>query len=99
MRNGRTAKGKQKYLCRDCGRQSRDDPRSNAYTDKRRQEILSTYQEGSSLRAVSRIFGVSRNTISFWIKQSEAEQIADRLEPDGSENKPPFDFFTTTSSQ
>jgi hypothetical protein len=39
VRDGKAPNGKQKYLCRDCGRQSREDPASNAYiphTDAKR---------------------------------------------------------------
>lgn len=103
VRNGHTAKGKQKYLCRACGRQSRDDPQSNAYSAKRRQEILSTYQEGSSLRSISRIFGVSRNTITAWIKQSEAvasaghTETTDQKRQGGLQDKKFFDFLKQSS--
>jgi transposase-like protein len=78
VRNGHTIKGKQKFLCRSCGRQSREGPEANAYQTERRQEILATYREGSSLRGVSRIFGVSRNTVSLWLKQAEAESSRPR---------------------
>jgi len=82
VRNGRTMKGKQKFLCRTCGRQSREGPEANAYRAERRQEILATYREGSSLRGVSRIFGVSRNTVSLWLKQAEAESSRPRDQVD-----------------
>jgi len=32
VKNGKAPNGKQKHLCHDCGRQSREDPDSNAYT-------------------------------------------------------------------
>jgi len=32
-RNGLTQNGKQRYLCADCGRRSRDDPQPNGYTE------------------------------------------------------------------
>jgi transposase-like protein len=70
VRNGRTRNGKQRYLCQDCGRTSRDNPGSNAYPAERREEILRAYQERSSLRGLSRTFGVSRNTVSSWLKKS-----------------------------
>jgi len=73
VRNGKTAKGKQKYLCRNCGRQSRDNPKSSAYSEVRREEILRAYREKSSIRGVSRIFGVSRNTISSWLKRERPD--------------------------
>jgi transposase-like protein len=62
--------GKQKYLCHDCHRQSREDPDSNAYPSQRREEILRAYQERSSLRGLARTFGVSRNTLTRWLKKS-----------------------------
>jgi transposase-like protein len=43
---------KQKYLCRACGRQSREDPSPNGYTKERKEEILHAYQERSSLRGL-----------------------------------------------
>ena len=35
----------------------------------RREEILHAYQERSSLRGLTRTFGVSRTTVSSWIKK------------------------------
>jgi transposase-like protein len=70
VRNGKAPNGKQKYLCRDCARQSRQDPASNAYPPHRREEILRAYQERSSLRGLTRTFGVARNTVTRWLKKS-----------------------------
>ena len=70
VKNGKAPNGKQKYLCRNCGRQSREDPGSNAYAPQRREEILRAYQERSSLRGLTRTFGVSRNTVTRWLKKS-----------------------------
>jgi len=72
VRNGRTRNGKQRYLCHACGRTSREQPSSNAYPAERREEILRAYQERSSLRGLSRTFGVSRNTVSSWLQKSTA---------------------------
>ena len=58
--------GKQLYHCRECGRQSRQNPTSHAYPEARREEILHAYQERSSL---TRTFGVSRTTVSNGIKK------------------------------
>jgi|SRR5215471_15953077 len=98
VRNGRSSKGKQKYICKACGRQSREGPEDNAYTAKRRQEILAAYREGSSLRGVSRIFGVSRNTVSFWLKQAvstEAPTQPDKLSASDNQH---IDFSKLFSS-
>jgi len=69
VRNGRAPNGKQKYLCRACQRQNREDPTPYAYSDKRREEILRAYEERSSLRDLERTFGVSRQTVVTWIKK------------------------------
>jgi len=69
VRNGRAPNGKQKYLCRSCQRQSREDPTPHAYSATRREEILRAYEERSSLRGLERTFGVSRQTLVTWIKK------------------------------
>jgi transposase-like protein len=69
VRNGLAPDGRQRYLCRDCGQRSREQPRSNAYTQEAREQILRAYDERSSLRGLSRTFAVSRNTVTGWIKK------------------------------
>jgi len=71
VRNGHAANGKQRYKCRACGRQSRQSSAPNGYSEQRRSEILSAYQERSSLRGLERTFGVSRNTVTAWLKKGE----------------------------
>jgi transposase-like protein len=71
VRNGATADGRQRYLCHDCGRRSTADPRPNGYTDEQRELILRAYQERSSLRGLTRTFGVSRNTVTSWLKKKQ----------------------------
>jgi transposase-like protein len=70
IRHGYTAKGKQRYRCRDCGRCFVQTPVSTAYDPARKEEILRAYHERTSLRGISRIFGVSRNTVTYWLKKS-----------------------------
>ena len=69
VRNGLTKNGKQRYLCNDCGRTSRNDPQPNGYTEAQRETILRAYHERSSLRGLSRTFGVARNTVTSWLKK------------------------------
>ena len=61
---------KQKYRCRTCGRQSRENPGSAAYAPERKEEILRAYQERSSLRGLERTFGVARSTVISWLNKS-----------------------------
>jgi transposase-like protein len=64
--------GKQKYRCRACGRQSRENPGSASYAPERKEEILRAYQERSSLRGLERTFGVARSTVIGWLKKKPA---------------------------
>ena len=71
VRNGKTSNGKQRYLCNDCGKMSRDNPQPNGYLPEAREQILAAYQERSSLRGLTRTFGVARNTVSGWLKKKK----------------------------
>src|SRR5947209_8575836 len=79
VRNGHAPNGKQLYRCRACGRQSRENPTPHAYPHARRQEMLHAYQERSSLRGLTRTFGVSRTTVSSWIKKKELSFLPHEL--------------------
>ena len=69
VKNGHDPQGKQRYLCRSCGRASVDNPAPVGYGEAKKKEILSAYEERSSLRGVARTFGVSRNTVTAWLKK------------------------------
>ena len=68
VKNGHAPNGKQRYLCRDCNRASLENP-DYGYSEAKREEILRAYQERSSLRGISRTFGISRNTVTAWLKK------------------------------
>ena len=69
IKYGHAPNGKQKYRCQACGRQSRQDPTPHAYAAAERETILRAYEERSSLRGLTRTFGVSRTTVSAWLKK------------------------------
>ena len=69
VRNGHAPDGRQRHLCRDCGRRSRAAPRSQAYSQDERETILRAYHERASLRGLRRVFGVSRTTVSGWLQK------------------------------
>lgn len=71
VKNGHAPNGKQKYRCKDCGKSSREHPVAKGYSEKKKEEILKAYQERSSLRGLSRTFGVSRTTVIKWLKKSQ----------------------------
>lgn len=70
VRDGLTRNGKQRYYCYTCERYSRDAPQANGYAEEEQAKILRAYEERSSLRGLERIFGVSRKTVSVWLKKS-----------------------------
>jgi len=60
-------------LCLDCKRSSREQPQPNGYTEQQREEVLRAYEKRSSLRGLTRTFGVARNTV---VVRSPAHQQA-----------------------
>ena len=40
------------------------------YSEERKAEVLRAYQERSSLRGLSRTFGITRKTITQWLKKN-----------------------------
>jgi len=71
VKHGLTKNGKQRYFCNDCRRSSRAAPQPNGYTEEQRAEILRAYEERSSLRGLTRTFGVARNTVSGWLQKKK----------------------------
>lgn len=70
IKRGKTRNGKQRFGCKRCGVTFREHPQSNAYEQARKEEILRAYHERSSLRGLTRVFGVSRQTVTSWLKKS-----------------------------
>ena len=70
VKDGRTSNGKQRFRCRNCGRSLREARGLNGYSPERKEEILRAYHERTSLRGLQRIFGVSRQTVTSWLKKS-----------------------------
>ncbi len=60
--------GKQRYVCRGCGRQFVDRYISRGYPLEIRQKCLDLHQQGLSFREIERSTGVSHNTVINWVK-------------------------------
>jgi transposase-like protein len=71
VRDGHTSNGKQRFWCKVCQRSSRENPQPNGYTEEQREQILRADEERSSLRGLERTFGVSRYTVSDWLKKKQ----------------------------
>ena len=64
-----TSKGRQVYHCGDCGRRTIPDAAYQRPGAADKERALAMYQEGSSLSAIARIFGVSVQAVSQWVKK------------------------------
>ena len=69
VRDGRTPKGKQRYWCRECDRSRCENPQPSGYPEQEKEIIPNAYEERSSMRALARVFGVARQTVSVWLKK------------------------------
>ena len=69
VKNGKNRYGNQQYLCKDCRKSGVLNPK-NSYTEEQKEHILAAYQERPSMRGISRLYGISRNTLSRWLKKS-----------------------------
>jgi transposase-like protein len=76
VKNGHNQSGNQQYHCKDCGAYQVLDPEPYGYTDAEKERILRAYRERGSKRAISRIFGISRNTLTRWLKKKDARLAA-----------------------
>ena len=43
--------------------------RNLRWSEEKKEEILGAYHERPSMRGISRMFGVSRQTLAFWLKK------------------------------
>ncbi len=71
IKHGRDKRGVQRFLCHDCHAtfQKLEDDRS--YTEDFKSQVLASYHERASMRGVSRIFGISRETLNGWLKKAK----------------------------
>lgn len=80
-KNGKN-KGKQNYICVDCGRQFITDYNVyKGYSDEFKRECLKLYVNGMGFRAIERIKGVHHTTVITWVKQT-GELLPDAYEPE-----------------
>ena len=69
-KNGRQ-QGKQRYVCRGCGRQFVDRYIERGYPLEIRQKCLDLHRAGVSFREIERSTGVSHNTVINWVKNMQ----------------------------
>jgi len=71
-KNGTDYKGSQKYHCLDCNAYGTLEPQSHSYPRHFRDLVLRAYRERASMRGITRIFGIARQTLARWLKEYAA---------------------------
>ncbi len=59
--------GKQRYICRACGKQFAAEHTQKGYPPEIKQKCLALHQQGISFREIERQTGVSHNTVINWV--------------------------------
>lgn len=72
VKNGHR-QGKQSYLCRDCGRQFRENPQSLGYSAEVKELCVKMSLNGMGFRGIERVTGISHNSVINWVRQAEIE--------------------------
>jgi transposase-like protein len=70
VKRGFSSNGKQRYLCRSCDRESREDAQVSTYDIVKREQIIRLYLIFKSFRKVAQVCGVDRRTVANWIRQN-----------------------------
>ena len=71
VKNGKNAYGNQQYHCKDCDAYGVLEPKRKGYSEEEQERIIAAYRERGSMRAMRRIFGVSRPTLSGWLQKRD----------------------------
>lgn len=69
IRFGFNAYGVQRFRCQECGRAFIRESDRRGYTQEFKEQVLAAYQERASMRGISRVFGIDRNTLTAWLKE------------------------------
>ena len=76
VKNGSSRHGRQRWLCRGCGRTSGEKDHRRVEPAKRA-SALAHYLEGVGLRATERLVGVSHNAVMNWVlEEVEGKALA-----------------------
>ncbi|MEL6382580.1 MAG: hypothetical protein AAFQ89_08915 [Cyanobacteria bacterium J06626_18] len=70
-------RGRQQYRCKDCKRQFTETLLPRGYSEDARQICLRMYRLGLALREIERLTGISRSTVSSWIRQQDPDSSDD----------------------
>ena len=69
VRNGKQANGKQRYKCKECGKTFQNEYTNNASKPETKLTIIKMSLNGSGIRDISRVLGISTNTVLSVLKK------------------------------
>lgn len=75
VKNGHKASGSQLYYCKDFGKRGVLEPK-RGYREAQKEQILSAYQERSSMPGIQPTFGVSHPTLVSLLKKRRSQSEA-----------------------
>jgi transposase-like protein len=81
IKNGLSRGKKQQYVCRSCGRSSVERPQEPGHSEEFKSQILALYFERPSMRGIQRATGVSRQTLTKWLKKRHADEAREPALP------------------
>ena len=76
-KNGLSRAKKQQYVCHSCGRSSVENPKSLGHSEEFKAQVLALYFERPSMRGIQRATGVSRQTLTVWLKKRRADEAGE----------------------
>ena len=68
VKNG-MVQGKQRYLCKQCGKTFREGDDRERYTNEQRLRVIKWYLEGAGIMSIERMEGVPNPLIIKWIRR------------------------------
>jgi transposase-like protein len=92
-RNG-LHQGKQKYICKACGRQWLAAPKVRGYPEAVRSLCIRMYQNGLGARSIERYTGISHSTVANWVRQTKMTARPEASSETNEGNRDYRDFIT-----
>lgn len=62
---------KQRYICKECGKQFLESYSPKGYSEEVKQRCLDLHRQGMGFRAIEKKTGISHNTVINWVKQAQ----------------------------
>ncbi len=68
VKNGKSNQGKQRYLCKECGRIFVENPQRRHYPHKLKKIAIRLYTDGVEMAVIARSLEVPYETVRSWIR-------------------------------